>query len=407
MIQDYFKIAYKNLWKRKARSLLTITGIFLAILTIFVLVSLSLGLKGFVDEQFEMLGGDKFFIQPKGTMGTGLPGGAVELTMDDVRIVEKVGGIDGITYMAFGTGKIEFKDYPARFYFVIGVPNGDGKAGNLLFDAINLDVDEGRLLKKDDRKKILMGYNYKHKDLYGKPVNAGNKIKINDIEFEVVGILEQIGNPADDQQVYIPLEDFKEIFDSGERVDIIWTQVEKGVDLEQVAERTEKKLKKFRNVDDKTIDFSVETPKEMVAMFNNILNILLAFLVGIGSISVIVGGIGIANTMYTSVLERNKEIGTMKAIGAKNSDILLIFVIESGVLGLVGGGLGLLAGIGIAKSIEYISLVFIGSDIIRASMHPYLLIGVLAFAFFIGVISGLTPSYQASKLKPVDALRYE
>ena len=407
MIQDYFKIAWKNLYKRKTRSLLTVLGIFLAILTIFVLISLSLGLKGYVDEQFEMLGGDKFFVQPKGSPG--IPGlqGAVEITMDDVRIVEKVAGVDVASYMTFETGKIEFKDYLARFYFVIGIPNEDERAGDLVFESSGLDVDEGRLLKKGDRKKILLGYNYKYKNLYPKSVSVGNKIEINDVEFEVVGVLEAVGNPADDQQVYIPLEDFKEIFDSGERVEMIWVQVEKGVDLEQVAKRTEKKLMNFRDVDDKTLDFSVETPQEMIATFTNVLNILLAFLIGIGSISIIVGGIGIANTMYTSVLERNKEIGTMKAIGAKNSDILLIFVIESGVLGLIGGGLGLLVGIGIAKSVEYVSTVMLGSNIIRASMHPYLLIGVLAFAFFIGIISGLTPSYQASKLKPVEALRYE
>ena len=408
MIQDYFKMAYKNLWVRKTRSLLTILGIFLAILTIFVLVSLSLGLKGFVDEQFEMLGGNKFFIQPKGSVGgIGLPGGAVELTIDDVEIVEKVGGVGGVTYLSLENGKIEFKDDPARYYFVMGMPNEDPKKSDLFFEAINLDIDEGRMLKKGDRKKILIGYNYKYRNLFNSPVVSGNKLKINGIEFEVVGVLEAIGNPGDDQQVYIPLDDLKEIFDSGNRVDMIWVETEKGIDLEKVAERTEKKLKQFRDVDDKTIDFTLQTPKEMIAMFNNILNILLAFLIGIGSISILVGGIGIANTMYTSVLERNKEIGTMKAIGAKNSDILLIFVIEAGILGFVGGGLGLFAGIVIAKSVEYISAVLIGSDIIRASMNPYLLVGVLAFAFFIGVISGLTPSYQASKLRPVDALRYE
>jgi len=405
MIIDYFKIAYRNLMVRRVRSLLTVIGIFLAIVTIFVLISLSLGLKGYIDEQFELLGTDKFFVQPRGTVGAGFTG-AVELTTDDVDIVNKVKGVEESTYFAIENGKIEFKDYPARYYFVLGIPIGD-KSIDLLFEAMNLGTDEGRFLKEGDSKKIMIGYNYKYKNLYPQPIRAGNKIEINDIEFEVVGIVDQIGNPGDDQQVYISMEDLDDVFGSGERVDMIWTQVKKGEDIEKVAERTEKKLMNFRDVDEDTLDFSIQTPKEMVAIFTNIINVLLSFLVGIGFISVIVGGIGIANTMYTSVLERNKEIGTMKAIGAKNSDILLIFVIESGILGLIGGVLGLLVGVGIAKSIEYISLVFIGSDIIRASMHSYLLIGVLAFAFFIGIISGLTPSYQASKLKPVDALRYE
>lgn len=406
MIEDYFKISYKNLLTKKTRSFLTITGIFLAIVTIFVLVSLSLGLKGFVDEQFELLGTDKFFVQPKGTSGVGLSE-AVEITNDDVDIVKKVIGVEEVTYFSIENGKIEFKDYPARYYFVIGMPTEDEKSMELLFEAMDLGVDEGRFLKKSDSKGVLMGYNYKHRQLFDSPVRAGNKIEINDVEFEVIGIVDQVGNPQDDAQVYISTDDLDDVFGTGDRVDVMWVESKKGEDIEKVAERVEKKLMKFRDVDEDTVDFNVQTPKQIVGIFNNILNILLAFLVGIGSISVVVGGIGIANTMYTSVLERNKEIGTMKAIGAKNSDILLIFVIEAGILGLVGGILGLAVGIGIAKSIEYVSAVFIGSDIIRASMSPYLLIGVLLFAFFIGVVSGLTPSYQASKLRPVDALRYE
>src|SRR4030042_5795853 len=121
MIQDYFKLAYKNLRVRKIRSLLTIIGIFLAILTIFILISLSLGLKGFVDEQFELLGTDKFFIQPKGTSGVGISD-AVELTTEDVKIVEKVKGVEQATYFTMENAKIEFKDYPARYYFILGMP---------------------------------------------------------------------------------------------------------------------------------------------------------------------------------------------------------------------------------------------------------------------------------------------
>ena len=179
MIADYFKIAYRNLKIRRARSLLTIIGIFLAIVTIFVLISLSLGLKGYIDEQFELLGTDKFFIQPKGSTGVGLSE-AVELTTDDVDIVNKVKGVEQATYFSIENAKIEFKDYPARFYFVIGMPIED-KSIDLLFEAMDLGTDEVRWLKEGDSKKIMIGYNYKYKNLYPKPIRAGNKIKINKI----------------------------------------------------------------------------------------------------------------------------------------------------------------------------------------------------------------------------------
>jgi len=406
MIQDYFKLAFKNLKQRKTRSILTLLGIFIAILTIFVLMSLSLGLSEFVNEQFEILGTDKFFIQPKGQAGAPGTGGAVQLTVNDVDIIEKVKGVDMVAYAAVGNAKIEFND-KARYYMSIGIPIEDSTMIDFFFESSNLDMDDGRFLRQRDKKKVMIGYNYKYKDLFGKPVRTGSKIKLNDVEFEVIGVVDAVGNPQDDQQIYISLEDFKELYNSGDRVDFIYVQIKSGEDLKQVSDRAERELMDFREVDEKTIDFTIQTPEELMATIGTILNILTAFLVGIGAISLLVGGIGIANTMYTSVLERNKEIGTMKAVGARNSDILLIFVIESGILGLLGGAGGLIAGIIIAKIIEYVAAVYIGSNLLRASLNPLLIIGSLAFAFLIGVVSGLAPSYQASKLKPVDTLRYE
>jgi len=405
MIEDYFKIAFRNLKERKIRSLLTVLGIFLAILTIFVLLSISFGLSDFVNEQFEMLGTDKFFIQPRGQLGAPGTGGAVELTLDDVEVVDKVKGVELSAYISVGNGKIEYKDQ-TRYYMVMGIPTDD-EIMDLIFEASDLDIEDGRFIKDTDQKKIVLGYNYKYRNLFKKSVKPGDIIEINDVEYEVIGILESVGNPQDDQQVYMSFEDFQDLFDSGDRVDVIWTQVKLGEDINEVADRVERKLMKYRDVDEKTIDFTISTPEELLATFGNILNILTVFLVGIGAISVIVGGIGIANTMYTSVLERQKEIGTMKAIGAKNSNILLIFIIESGVLGLFGAILGVGVGAGIAKFIEFIGRVLIGSEMLRASMNPILIGGCLGFGFLIGVLSGVLPSWQASRLKPVDALRYE
>ncbi len=406
MIQDYFKIAFRNLKERKARSILTLLGIFLAIVTIFVLISLSLGLNDFVQEQFELLGTDKFFIQPKGTSGAPGTQGAVELTTKDVDIIRKTKGVDIVAYFTIGNAKIGYKDQ-VRYYFVMGIPMENPEEAEMVFEASDLGAEDGRMLKKGDSKKILIGYNYKYKNLFDKSIKPGDILKINDVEFEVIGVVEAIGNPGDDQQTYITLEDYKKLFDSGDKIDFIYVQIKHGEDVNEVAERAEKKLMDYRDVDEKTIDFDLQTPEQYLEIFNQILLILTTFLVGIGLISILVGGIGIANTMYTSVLERTKEIGTMKAIGARNSNILKIFVIESGLLGLIGGILGLFFGILIAKTIEYVSTAYIGSNIVRASLNPFLVFGVLVFAFFIGILSGLAPSYQASKLKPVDALRHE
>ena len=113
------------------------------------------------------------------------------------------------------------------------------------------------------------------------------------------------------------------------------------------------------------------------------------------------------NTMYMSVLERTKEIGVMKAIGAKNSHIMQIFLIESGFYGLVGGLIGVAVGAGIAKGVEIVAGGYLGTGLLRAEVPLSLVFGVIAFSLIIGIASGIAPAYRASKLNPVDALRYE
>ena len=140
--------------------------------------------------------------------------------------------------------------------------------------------------------------------------------------------------------------------------------------------------------------------------FSMVINILIGVLVLIALISVFVAAVNIANTMYTSILERTNEIGIMKSIGAKNRFILIVFVAESGILGLIGGAIGVAFGYLIAKFGEAIAKSY-GLAMLRPAFPLWLIIGCLLFAFLVGAGSGIFPSIQASKLNPVDALRYE
>ncbi|MFH1823570.1 MAG: FtsX-like permease family protein, partial [archaeon] len=139
----------------------------------------------------------------------------------------------------------------------------------------------------------------------------------------------------------------------------------------------------------------------------DIFGIVQAVFIGIAAISLVVGGIGIMNTMYTAVLERTREIGIMKAVGARNRNILTLFLIESGILGLVGGAIGVLIGIGLSTGVAFVAAQALGTTFLRAVFPWYLIVGALAFSFGIGSLSGILPAIQASRLKPVDALRYE
>jgi putative ABC transport system permease protein len=174
----------------------------------------------------------------------------------------------------------------------------------------------------------------------------------------------------------------------------------------EVAEDVEKNLRRERDEEIGEETFSVETPEQLLESFASVLSIVQAILVGIAAISLIVGAVGIMNTMYTAVLERTKEIGIMKSIGAKNSAIQAIFLIESGLLGLVGGIIGIIIGLGLSKLVEVIANQAWGAAI-TVAMPAWLILGALAFAFLLGMGSGFFPARHASLQNPVDSLQYE
>ncbi len=403
MITDFLTMASRNMRKRKLRAFLTLLGILISISTIFVLISLSLGLESVVEEQFQELGADKFFIQPRGQLGPPGTEGAATLTEDDITVIEKTAGVSEVSYWIIGNARIEFNK-EVRFVNVVGV---DLERTELYFEAFTVDPEEGRVIREGDTKDIVIGSQYKHNNFFSKPVQLGDKIDINGLEFKVRGIMEPVGNPQDDRLISMPEDEFRELFDIPDRIDFIVVQVNEGADINEIADSVEKKLMRSRDVTEKTQDFTILTPEEVLESFGAVLNIVTSFLLGVAAISLLVGGIGIANTIYTSVLERTREIGVMKAVGAKNSSILTIFLIESGFLGFIGGVLGILFGIIVVKSVEYYAATALATNLLKASIPAYLVIGCLAFAFLIGAVSGLWPAYKATKVKPIEALRYE
>jgi putative ABC transport system permease protein len=175
-----------------------------------------------------------------------------------------------------------------------------------------------------------------------------------------------------------------------------------------VAENIKEKLRKHRNVKEGEEDFTVQTSQELLDSVGVILDAVQWFLIGIAAISLLVGGIGIMNTMYTSVLERTREIGVMKAIGARNGDITILFLIEAGVLGMAGGLIGCLLGVTLSKTVEILSAgALANSTLVKAYVSAELIAGALLLSFIVGCVSGVLPARQAANLKPVDALRYE
>jgi putative ABC transport system permease protein len=378
-------------------------GIFIGVTAVVSLISLGQGLQDSINEEFQKIGTNRIIITP-GSGAFGPTGGALtigKLTEDDLEVVKRVKGVDIAAGVLTKSTKVEFKD-EIQYMGIWGFPTD--KDGEDLIDGTNFfDIEKGRQFKNGDRYKVILGYSVAE-DTFDKKILVGSKMMINDQAFSVVGIQKKAGTGVHDVIIRIPLETARELFDEPEEISTIFAFTQNGFEPEAVVESIEKDLRKRRGVDEGEEDFSVSTASQTIEQLNQVLDIVTIVIVGIAGISILVGGIGIMNTMYTTVLERTKEIGVIKALGAKNNQIMFLFLVESGMLGMVGGLIGLILGLGIAKLGEYLA-VALGADIFKIHISVSLIVGALLFSFLLGSLSGLLPARQASLLQPVEALR--
>ncbi len=397
---EVIKYSLKNLAKRKARSVFTILSIFVGITTIFIFISFGWGLYSYIDTLSSSSSADKVLIQSKGGFG-GLDV-AFSLTDNDLDAVKGTAGVFEATGSYFRVAEAEFHD--EQLYTLIG--SYDPKVP-LVMEVFGIEESKGRMLKSRDTKSVLLGYNYQIKDkIFSRPVQINDNIEINGIKLKVVGFLEEIGNAQDDSQIYVTNDYYEEMF-AGEELSYYWVIAKVDVDhIDDVKERIEKKLRKERNLEEGKEDFFVQTFEDMIEGYSGALDIVIGFIILIALISVVVSAINTANTMITSVIERTKEIGVIKSIGAKNRDIFSIFLFESGFLGFVSGVIGVLIGWGLS-SLGGSILSQLGYGFLQPYFSPWLFIGCIAFATLTGAISGIIPAINAAKTNPVDALRYE
>lgn len=403
MIADYFRISFFNFKNRKLRAFLTVVGVLIGMTAIIALISLGQGMKDAINKEFESVGVNRIVVSAGGAafgpFGSELA--VNELTEDDLKIVRGSEGVDKAEGILLKTGKVEFDDKVV--YLQIGGTPTNAESRKEIEKIGLFEVEKGRQLRDSDDYSAILGYSIAY-DMFDKDVNTGNSILIKDIEFDVVGIQRKVGTGVHDFIVRIPIKTAREIFDEPEEISSIFATTKDGFVPHDVAENVEEDLRDYRNLEEGEEDFTVQTAEQMINSLNLILNIVQVFIVGIAAISLFVGGVGIMNTMYTAVTERKRDIGIMKSIGAKNSHILSLFLIESGMIGVVGGLLGLILGFSISLLVQFIA-ESMGVVSLKASFSPFLIMGALIFSFIVGAVSGVTPAVQASKLKPVDALR--
>ncbi len=405
MLKDYFVFSISNLRHRKLRSWLTMIGIIIGITAVVSLISIGEGLKVAISSQFGSIGTDKLTILASGGFGPPGTGVVTPLTKDNLKKIEQVRGVKIAVGRLAESIKMEYNDH-VKFGMATNMVEGERR--KLIVSVLNLEAGKGRLLRDGDSKKTILGNNLGEADAgFEKQIVLGSKMLIEDEEFEVIGILKKKGNFLVDNIAITEEDDLRKILDiPDEDYDVIALQVHPNADIKAVQEDIEKLMRKERDVKKGEEDFTVQTPQAVLAQVNSTLFAVQLFVYIIAAISIIVGGIGIMNTMFTSVLERTKEIGIMKSIGARNSTIFSLFFIESGLIGSIGGIIGAVIGISMATGLAFIGRILLGSELIRTEISLWLVLGSILGSFLLGSIFGVIPAIRASRLNPVDALRH-
>jgi len=397
--KESVKYSLNNLKNRKRRSAFTIISIFVGITTIFIFVSFGLGLYSYIDEYISGGSVDKVIIQSKGTSLSGMDD-TFAFTEDELEAIEATSGVYEASGVYFKSAEVV--QGKKRIYTLIF---GYDPKKPLIMDTFNIGIEKGRDLNDGDSSAVL-GYNYlSDNKIFPKGYSVGERIEIQEEKVKIIGFYEEIGSPQDDAQIYVTNDFMRDLY--GENISYNWIVARVDIeDIDRVVENIEKNLRKERGLEEGKEDFFVQSFADMMETYTVVLDMVIGFIILIALISVLVSAVNTANTMITSVLERIKEIGIMKSVGARNSYILGIFLFESSFLGFIAGIIGCAVGWLISYSGALI-LDNIGYGFLQPGFPVSLFAGCIIFAILTGAISGIAPAINAMRINPVDALRYE
>lgn len=393
------KAALADFRRNKVRTFLTSLGIMIGVLSVVMLIALGLGLKNYIQQQFENLGANLVMVMPGSGFGGGEGGGfsgpaglfgGVEFDEKDVSKLSRIANVKYAVPLYFSSIMVEAGSGKESGY-VMGV-NTD------YFELMNAEIIEGELFSKSDvqaRAKVaVLGFTIAE-NLFDEPTDSvGRTIRFNDQRFKVIGLIEKTGDTEQDRSVIVP---YKTTYGSMNPDKTFWT-IYLGVESEKDVERVKKEAEEVLLKRYKEDDFAVIEQSEILSTVNQIFSIINSVLIAIGSISLVVGGIGIMNIMYASVTERTKEVGIRRAVGATENDILKQFLAESVLLSVFGGALGLILA----------SLIVLGIRFFfPAAINAFAVIITFVVSSAIGIFFGVFPARRAAKLPPIEAIRYE
>ncbi len=398
--KETIKSAIQALRINALRSSLTMLGIIIGITAVILISSIGQGTVAFISNELSSFGTNFFEINPGSDFISTFTGGDEPLTTQDIEAIKdaNIPNIESVAAFSYTSRMVSTSDESSR----ASVYGMTVEAQELL----KPDLVYGEFLSDDDKNSrvVVLGSNVVE-DLFGKDTNpVGESVKIDDIRFLVIGVSKSGGTLFGsffNTAVNIPIETFHNQISGNDEIQEIDVSVHDTELINETMDEVELVLKDHRKIsDDEETDFTMTSFTSALDTFKTITTLLTLFITGISAISLLVGGVGVMNIMLVSVTERTKEIGLLKAIGAKRKDILVQFLIESAVMTTTGGLIGILLGvIGTLIVSAIIKIPFIVS-------LPWIFLAV-GISTSVGILFGIYPARKAAKLHPIDALRFE
>ncbi len=404
---EIVRIAWEGVVRNKVRSLLTMLGVIIGVAAVIIMIAISAGTEATIADQIKGLGANLVFIQ--GSFGRGRPGATddtPQLVYDDVSLVAGIKGVVGTAVEMPANQAIKVGSTTLTDVEIVGTTPD--------FPSVReAPVADGRFLNENDlerKTKVAVIGSGLAKELFGDADPIGQSITAGNVKLTVIGVMKSkgtVGNTDYDARMYVPIT---LVFDRfvpaqfarfiGNRVQLIYAQVDESANMDEVMTQIKLKLANSKEITVDELPFTLRTQDDIIETQGATTEAFRNLLAWVAGVSLIVGGIGIMNIMLVSVTERTREIGIRQSVGATPNDIRLQFLTEALMLSLVGGLIGIAAGIGGA-------LLFGATSDMRTVIVPASILLAFVSAAAIGVFFGFYPANKAAQLDPIEALRHE